>query len=226
MEKHISVSSQSYPVEYPNRCPICHYHGDIAFIHSFQTKDGVQIIYQCPYQDCRGYFIGYYGPPIKKELIKLLPTKPDINQFPEAITEISPMFISIFTEAETARQLGLDQIAGAGLRKAFEFLIKDYAKVLSPDRSKEIEVTYSGNVVKEFIADKRIQAVAERTLWLGNDETHYLRKWEKHDLNDLLNLIKITVSWIEIERTSQKYMDEMPDKKLKVEIKDEQKTKT
>lgn len=224
MEKHISVSGQSYPVEYPNRCPICHYHGDIAFIHSFQTKDGVQIIYQCPYQDCQGYFIGYYGPPIKKELIILLPTKPDISQFPNVISEISPIFISIFEEAETARQLGLDQIAGAGLRKAFEFLIKDYAKVLSPTNSTEIESKYSGSVVKEFIDDKRIQAVAERTLWLGNDETHYLRKWEKHNLNDLLDLIRVTVNWIDTERTSQKYMAEMPDKNLKSENKNEQQT--
>lgn len=226
MKKNIPLNSISYPVEYPSKCPICHHYGDIAFVNSFQTKEGVQIIYQCPFQECRSYFIGFYGEPRKESLLKLLPTKPDITQFPEVITEISPMFISIFTEAETARQLGLDQIAGAGLRKAFEFLIKDYAKVLSPEKSKDIEVAYSGNVVKEFIADKRIQAVAERTLWLGNDETHYLRKWEKHDLNDLLNLIKITVSWIEIERTSQKYMDEMPDKKLKIEIKNEQQTKT
>lgn len=224
MEKQIGVSNTSYPVEYPTKCPICHHYGDIAFVNSFQTKEGVQIIYQCPYQECRSYFIGFYGAPTNKSLLKLLPTKPDITQFPDAITEISPMFISIFTEAETARQLGLDQIAGAGLRKAFEFLIKDYAKVLAPDKSPKIEAAYSGNVVKEYIDDKRIQAVAERTLWLGNDETHYLRKWEKHDLNDLLNLIKITVSWIDIERTSQKYMDEMPDKKLKAENKNEQQT--
>lgn len=224
MEKDISVSNTSYPVEFPSKCPICHHYGDIAFVHSFQTKEGVQIIYQCPYQECRSYFIGYYGSPPDKTLIKLLPTKPDISQFPDAISEVSPMFISIYTEAETARQLGLDQIAGAGLRKAFEFLIKDYAKVLSPDKSTEIVAKYSGNVVKEFIDDKRIQVVAARTLWLGNDETHYLRKWEKHDLNDLLNLIKVTVNWIDTERTSQKYMDEMPDNNLKVENKDEQQT--
>src|SRR3990172_7934408 len=166
MKKNIGVSNTSYPVEYPTKCPICHHYGDVAFVHSFQTREGVQIIFQCPFEDCRSYFIGYYGAPTQKELIKLLPTKPDISQFPDVISEVSPMFISIFEEAETARQLGLDQIAGAGLRKAFEFLIKDYAKILSPDKSAEIEAKYSGNVVKEFIDDKRIQAVAERTLWL------------------------------------------------------------
>ncbi|MHB8336764.1 MAG: hypothetical protein ACYC49_11105 [Ignavibacteriaceae bacterium] len=212
MEKYISVNNNSYPVDYPDKCPICHHYGDIAFVHSFQTKEGVQIIYQCPFIDCRSYFIGYYGLPTQNSLLQLLPAKPDITSFPACISQISPIFLAIFEEAETARQLGLTQIAGPGLRKAFEFLIKDYAKILSPDKSAEIESKYSGNVVKKFIDDKRIQSVAERTLWLGNDETHYLRKWEMHDLVDLLNLIRVTVNWIDTERTSQKYIIEMPDK--------------
>lgn len=114
-------------------------------------------------------------------------------------------------EAEAARHMRLDQVAGPGYRKAFEFLIKDYAKTLAPDREREIEEAFSGNVVKDYIRDRRIQAVAKRALWLGNDETHYLKKWTSHGINDLITLIRLTIGWIEIERLSQGYTDEMPD---------------
>ncbi len=104
------------------------------------------------------------------------------------------------------------QIAGPGYRKAFEFLIKDYAKSLEPLKEKDIESKFSGAVVAEFVPDARIQAVATRCLWLGNDETHYLRRWTDHDLEDFVTLIKLTTNWIEIEHLSKAYVEEMPEK--------------
>ncbi len=90
-------------------------------------------------------------------------------------------------------------------------MIKDYAKSLKPDDAECIEGMFSGNVVKEFIADPRIQSVSKRALWLGNDETHYLKKWTKHDLSDLITLIRLAINWIEIERLSEAYSEEMPE---------------
>lgn len=66
----------------------------------------------------------------------------------------------------------------------------------------------------KYIPDPRIQAVAERALWLGNDETHYLRKWKQHDISDVVTLINLTKNWIEIEQSSGKYVKGMPMKKL------------
>jgi hypothetical protein len=122
------------------------------------------------------------------------------------------MFVSVFTEADEAKYLGLRQVAGPGYRKAFEFLIKDYAISLALTKEKEIKEKFSGAVVLEFIPDARIQAVATRCLWLGNDETHYLRKWVDHDIEDLLSLIQLTIHWIEIEQLSKQYVKEMPAK--------------
>ena len=61
----------------------------------------------------------------------------------------------------------------------------------------------------------KIQTVAKRALWLGNDETHYLRKWEDKDLTDLRKLIDLTIHWIEMEKLSEEYIEDMPDKKDK-----------
>jgi hypothetical protein len=139
----------------------------------------------------------------------LKPQKPETTSFPESVRKLSPSFTAIYEEADEALHLGLTQIAGPGYRKAFEFLVKDYAKLLKPDDKSRIEQMFSGNVVKEFILDPRILKVATRALWLGNDETHYLRVWKDHDIKDLITLIKLTMSWIEIERLSNEYTEKI-----------------
>jgi hypothetical protein len=213
MEKHITVDNYGYPAEYPNKCPICHNHGDIAFrsAHVLPENRGVEVLFECPFEDCRSYFIGYYGPRPQKELKALRPQKSESPDFSEAITQLSPNFVAIYLESEEARHLGLQQICGPGYRKAFEWLVKDYAKSLSPEKAKEIETAFSGTVVRDFVKDPRIQAVAQRALWLGNDETHYFRKWVTKDIDDLIVLVRLTINWIEIERLSEKYRGEMPE---------------
>lgn len=213
MERPITVSGHSYPVEYPDKCPICHHYGEIRIITISQAvKDSeVQVVYQCAYQGCKSYFIGYYGEPRRKPLKALKPQKPLPTELPQTIRELSPSFVEIYEEASEAQHLGMKQIAGPGYRKAFEFLIKDYAKSLSPDRAEEIEKMFSGKVVKQFISDTRIQAVAKRALWLGNDEAHYLKEWRSHDIDDLVRLIRLAINWIEIEQNSKDYQEEMPD---------------
>jgi hypothetical protein len=118
----------------------------------------------------------------------------------------------VCSEAFDAKEMGLNQICGAGFRKAAEVLIKDYAKqnVSSEESKKDIENKLVGKVVNEYFADTRIQEVASRTFWIGNDETHYLRKWTEHDVDDLIALIRLTIFWIEMEVQSKKYVAEMP----------------
>ncbi len=47
--------------------------------------------------------------------------------------------------------------------------------------------------------DLRVRQCAERAIWLGNDETHYERRWMGKDLQDLKVLTKLTVNWIHSE---------------------------
>lgn len=213
-KRGITIQGHGYPVDVPDACPICHRHSEIQTVSAdtVENNTGVQVVCRCAYQGCRAFFICSYGPRTSSELISVRPLKPQLSAFPETIATLSPTFISIFKEAEEASQLGLRQIAGPGYRKAFEFLIKDYAKSLAPDKSGEIETKFSGVVVSEFISDRRIQAVAKRCLWLGNDETHYLRKWTDHDVRDLVTLIKLTTNWIEIEHLSKTYVEKMPER--------------
>ena len=102
------------------------------------------------------------------------------------------------------------EICGVGYRKALEFLIKDYAILNYPQQKETIEKKLLGQCIKEFVTDEKVKIVATRAVWLGNDETHYIRKWEGKNLDDLKKLIELTVHWIEMEALTKSFEQDMP----------------
>lgn len=66
-----------------------------------------------------------------------------------------------------------------------------------------------GHCINEFVLDENIKACAKRATWLENDETHYVKKWNDKDINDLRMLIKLTVNWIDNALTTKKYLSDM-----------------
>ena len=134
------------------------------------------------------------------------------QKFDDSINEISPSFISIYNQAYKAEQVGLGEICGMGYRKALEFLIKDYLTSLHPDKKEEFIKAALGNCINE-IDNSSIKELARRATWLGNDETHYIRKWKDKDIHDLKNLIDLTCQYITMETKSKKYLEDMPKKK-------------
>ncbi len=67
--------------------------------------------------------------------------------------------------------------------------------------------------IAKYVTNDRIKATAARAAWLGNDESHYVRKWEDKDLEDLKKLIQLTVHWIEMEELTDIAIREMPEGK-------------
>jgi hypothetical protein len=129
--------------------------------------------------------------------------------FSKEITQVSPVFVEVYNQAMAAEAAGLDQMVGIGLRKALEFLIKDFAISEQPDQAEPIKAMFLGNVIKQYIDDKRVQALAERAVWLGNDETHYVRKWETKDINDLKNLLTLTLNAVQNVILGKQYIHDM-----------------
>jgi hypothetical protein len=122
------------------------------------------------------------------------------------------MFIEIFNQARTAESMHLDQICGLGYRKGLEFLVKDYLVTRKPDRRDAILGGFLGPCIANYVDDPRIKEVAKRAVWLGTDETHYVRKWGDQDLSDLKNLIGLTVHWIEMELLTESMLLSMQPK--------------
>jgi len=167
----------------------------------------------CPSQECMKSFIGYYdnqgsyfefnGDTTIGNLVG--------KDFSDTIKSISDSFSTIYNQAFVAEQQELKEICGVGYRKALEFLIKDYIILNKPADKEKIEKKLLGTCIADYVDDNRVKTVAKRAVWLGNDETHYIRKWEGKNLDDLKKLIELTVHWIEMESLTKSFESEMPD---------------
>lgn len=65
----------------------------------------------------------------------------------------------------------------------------------------------------ELVPNLQVKTTAKRATWLGNDETHYVRKWADKDLSDLKLLLDLTIHWIAAEILTKKFEASMPDPK-------------
>jgi hypothetical protein len=200
----------------PDTCPICHAHlapkRITATISQDESGERLQIVFRCTRRTCDNLFIAIYRvakPGAQYTLAKLTPMTPQEESFSDLIKGVSPSFVKIYNQAIAAESLELDQISGIGLRKALEFLIKDFAIKQRPTDEELIKKSFLGTVIKEHIDDVRLKSVAERATWLGNDETHYVRKWIDKDITDLKTLIKLSVNWIENVLLSEHYATDM-----------------
>ena len=152
---------------------------------------------------------------MQQSLLYMLPTPPLLDSdLPKKIIEISPMFITIYSQSVMAEKFGLNEIVGMGYRKSLEFLIKDYLIHKDPSKTDEIKGTDDkngkplGQCINE-IKNPQLKAMAKRANWLGNDETHYYRKWKDKDLDDLKKLIELTLHWLHMEFLTEDYETEM-----------------
>ncbi len=199
----------------PNKCPFCHKsitpHLEIA--HHAQGL--VELLMWCPDNSCKQSFVGYYSYDSGTSNYEYTgrTTKGNIaeKQFSDTISLISPAFTTIYNQAFFAEQNELTEICGVGYRKSLEFLIKDYSILNHSGDKEKIEKILLGPCIEKYVTDERIKAVAKRAAWLGNDETHYIRKWEGKNLEDLKKLIDLTIHWIEMESLTKSFEEEMPE---------------
>ena len=209
--------AQRFNLNFPDECPMCHRNVAPIQISAIRVLESlrpeIDVAFRCTNLDCDSMFIGIYKPDDASEwfLEKTTPQTPENKEFEETILKLSPSFIKIYNQAIAAEAYDLDQIVGMGLRKALEFLIKDFVIKLNPEKDATIRKTLLGNVIKNYIEDQNLKRVAERAVWLGNDETHYERVWTNQDLDDLKRLIHLSVNWIDNVLTSQAYIDDMPE---------------
>lgn len=206
----------------PNVCPFCHHKIHPIFqcgiVKGTDVGRKAECVFQCPNYDCRRLFIGYYDfeNPTGKHWIYALKavSRGTVRYLPidEIITKMSPAYEEIFNQASAAEQMGLNLICGVGYRKALEFLIKDYLMEKSDSAAarEKLQTKALGNCIKENITDDKVKKAAERATWLGNDETHYTRKWEGKDLSDLKTLIQLTIHWIITEKLTEGLEQDMP----------------
>jgi hypothetical protein len=216
---------------YPDFCPVCHTAAEIkrdleGYLFPQDQNSHhryLQIIFRCPRLSCGTHFIIQYeappahethGPPYQSWFYRkaIFPKSSKRLDIPKQVSDISPRFVAIANQANSAEAHSLDDIAGMAYRKALEFLIKDYCIKLHPDEESAIKAALLMQCIRNYVSDPNITQCATRATWLGNDEAHYERIWTTHDIDDLKVLIRLTQNWIDNELLTAHYVAEMDSK--------------
>jgi hypothetical protein len=206
--------------KFPDACPICHrgIQPITLKVAVLGTENSVEVLFQCPRHRCAHVFIGRYRELYRPysaalHLVDVVPFELQDTEFPETVRKVSNDFVEIAVQAAKADHMGLTLACGPAYRKALEFLIKDYVIPLHPSNEDEIKKMQLGACITRYVKNDRVLEMAKRAAWLGNDETHYLRKWIDNDLDDLKTLIALVVHWIEMEELTKGKIMEMPEAK-------------
>ena len=207
----------------PTKCPICG--ATIVaqlFASGFVAHDLLELFARCTSPICFRSFISLYALDRGRSqgqqqqyfvFQRSIPAEAKPIAVSSDVAKISPSFIRISAQACLAEEDGLDEIAGPGYRKALEFLIKDYAILLQTDEAAkdEIKRIQLGNVIAKYLDGEKLPIVSKRAAWLGNDETHYERRWVGKDLDDLKKLISAVEHFIAMEVLVKELPTAMPD---------------
>ncbi len=209
-------------LDYPNECPICHVAVMPIFAQAFAVgmpaeTTPVECVFRCTKEACQRTFmaacdvVGSLPNGLRQYAVRSLkPTTPRHAAFDEVVEQVSSSFVVIYNQAMEAEAQQLDQIVGIGLRKSLEFLIKDFIIKRHPDEQIVVERKPLVQCIRDHVDDDMLRECALRAVWLGNDETHYVRKWTERDVSDLKKLIRLTVLWIERLEYTAEFIRDMP----------------
>ncbi|WP_029889555.1 hypothetical protein [Polycyclovorans algicola] len=105
------------------------------------------------------------------------------------------------------------EVAGAGYRKCFEVLIKDFVIWKSADdiRASVIKENLENSIGR--IPDEDLVACAKRAAWLANDQVHYAKLHEEHNLPSLKDLIDICADMISKSVRAKNYVQNIAHRK-------------
>jgi len=203
MESIISVDGKKFLIDKSILCPYCKtlITPNELFSQYYRKNQYLSITWEC--HNCYKNFISTAEniEPSSDEIINLThyPIVPTDKVFEDKIINLSSKFAKIYNQAKYAEEYNLDEIAGMGYRKALEFLIKDYCSYITPNDKEQIQKMLLSQVVSKYILDNDILIFAKASVWLGNDETHYIKQFTDKDINDLKNFIDATVHYISLK---------------------------
>ena len=169
-----------------------------------ESEIKVAVLLLCPNNQCQQFFINWFSVDVNSYL-NIRDTqrleyyyKPILkNDLPKEVNLKFPEFHIIYSQAIQAESYGLDQIAGVGYRKALEFLIKQYCIHTFPEKEENIKKeTLNNTIMNRLDTFPKLQKLAQAATWIGNDETHFVRKHEDKDITSMKKFIKSAATFI------------------------------
>ncbi len=215
----IKIGSFQYTISYeePDVCPACKYAiqpYELSRVGYIDNDNVTNIVFTYLCKKCFHPFIALYDMREDRALNGsryaafrfMAPNRFSPQEFDPSISSVSPSFVEIYNQALAAESYGLNQVAGVGYRKALEFLIKDFLISQDPSQKETIERMELGNCIANKVSFEKLRIVASRSAWLGNDQAHYVQKFDDYDIEDMKRFIKSAVFWISSELTTAEAM--------------------
>lgn len=117
---------------------------------------------------------------------------------PEKIQELSPRFTNLYEQSYTAEQNGHIELAGSGYRNSIEILIKDFAiQKLNAPKDEVCKMSLY-DAIGTYLKEVNIETSAADVIRvLGNDYTHYQRKYDDIDFIVVKKYLEIFIQQID-----------------------------
>lgn len=195
--------SDTRSAEVPQHCPYCGSKTHSTHVASVTLDyDSVDEYVSIAWlADCcsRVYIVNYLFNISSKalEFISHYPAQ-DPGPMPENMADISPRFVTLYSQARTAEGHEHYELAACGYRNALEVLIKDFAINVLNENRKEVEGKSLFNAIEDYLP-KELMNTSDVVRILGNDNTHYLRRYEDIDFAELKNYLDIFMMQIEVQ---------------------------
>lgn len=218
MIKMIQFTDTSVEFDLPDICPHCGLGivpNFLGYAHSYE-RPYVGVIFGCP--SCKKISFASYelsvknssawtadlnndGNPIISSRIGIYPQRIYSPKIPDEIKNYYQEFFEIYTQAHIAEQNNLHQITGMAYRKALENLVKNYLIEKFPSLQSEILNEPLGKSISR-IEYPNIQSLARAASWIGNDETHIVKKNSDWKVSDMKGFILALCHLILAEKVS------------------------
>lgn len=218
LKQEINIENNILWVNKPSVCSYCNKGVSLTlcneFIIDFYNDKVLCVSYQCPICQqiivCKyNYCNSDYSFRVPLLPFETLGGEGISQEFSNEINKLSPNFVKIYNDAYRAEQIGLTEVVGLGYRRAFEFLIKDYAMCQEIDKTKKesIKEMKLSQVVSNYFPDGETKELLTRATWIGNDFAHYETKHVDIKLEDLNQLLLLSVQRIDQSVKAKKYIE-------------------
>lgn len=113
--------------------------------------------------------------------------------------KISPRFTDMYNQALQSEFHKNIELAAVGYRSALEILIKDYAVNELGLNPEEVSSKKLCSAIGTYLNQEDLVKTADVVRILGNDYTHYERKYPQHDFELLKGYMEIFLKQIEVQ---------------------------
>lgn len=202
-KSNMKYSNTTYSVDVPVNCPYC---GAFVQPNSIQSvaisyNDSIIFLATFSVECCSKLFFATYEKQTSSATLNLVYVYPPYipATLPDSIHKVSPRFVELYKQSHFAEENNFFELAGSGYRNSIEVLIKDYAINELNKPEKEVKSKKLYNAIGDYLPNEKLMSTADVVRILGNDNTHYERRYSDFDIDILKRYLTIFISQIDTE---------------------------